>query len=185
VAAEEECEGEVKCEGTCTGQCSGGCEGNAKPPSCQGECEAKADCEASASAQASAEVKCEPPSLDISYSLSAGVAGNAAAEAAFMAKLDVFKAKMAAIAQGLAEVKSLVEGTGEGAAHVDGPLIQVSGQLRGLANAAANGELNIAAGLILCATDAIAEVGGIVSQVQTDASVVITGSVSMMAIIGG
>ena len=182
--AKTECTGELGCEGECSGECSGSCEGNAKAPKCSGEAscnaEASAKCEAQASAQASAELKCTPPSLAIDFNWKADLDANAKAEV--LAKLDGFKAHMVGIIQGWAELRALVEGSGEGEAAIDPPVVTIAASAEALLKDVKDGKIEFEAkGLIPCAIPAFQESISIIGSIKNDVQGTISGQVELMA----
>ena len=180
-SAEVECEGELGCKGECSGECSGSCSGEVKAPKCEGKASCNADvsakCEASASAQASAELSCTPPTLSLDYAWNAGV--DAAAQAEFIAKMEIFKGKMTAILQGFGEIKGLFEGSAE----MEAPVVTIGNQLKGIGEAALTGDFDVSVGLIPCTLSAFKEVPKLVTDITADAQVVLEGGVSLLAVI--
>lgn len=178
------CQGEVKCEGKCGGECSGGCEGKFTPPSARVDCEATADCQAQASAQADASLECTPPRLDISYGFKAGV--NASAQAAFNAKLAVFKARGQAIIQGAGRLSALVDGTVDGKVVYEvSPLDALVGSLESFASADAIAKFDIPAGRIGCVVPAFIAAGEALGDAATNVGGTISGQVKIVAVLKG
>jgi len=180
VEATASCEG--KCEGSCDAECTGGCEGSFEPPSCNAEasanCEASADCQAQAEAQASASLKCTPPSLAIVFEGDL----DASAQAEVLAKLDLFKAKMIGIVQGMFELRALVEGNAE--LGIDPPVVTIGASIEEFASAVANGEVEIEApGLLPCAIPAFEEAGSIIGNVAGDMQGTITAQLDLFTIL--
>ncbi|MCK9462363.1 MAG: hypothetical protein M0R80_22285 [Proteobacteria bacterium] len=181
-AAEVECEG--TCEGSCSAECSGSCEGTATPPSCsaEGECEASADCQASASAEASASVECTPPSIDIAYKFNASL--DAEGQAAFVAKIGEFKARMITVVQGMFKLRALIDADYAAEIGITSPVDAIAGQVDVLLEADL-GSFDIPAGRIACvfpaleaSFDILAEAGG--SLVATvDAQFDLVGTIGM------
>lgn len=156
------CEGEVKCEGSCSGECGGSCEGNFEPPSASAECEceASADCNAQASAQAEASIECTPPSFDLVIELNAALQADASARAEFLAKLDVLKVRGAAILQGAAQIRALIDGdvNGDGELEFDPPpLANLTAEVQAVAEAGLSGDFDIPPGRIDCVIPAFQE----------------------------
>jgi hypothetical protein len=178
------CEGEAKCEGKCEGSCSGGCEGSFTPPSASANCEASADCQAQASAQANASLECTPPRLDISYGFKAGV--NAAAQADFLAKIAVLKARGQAIIQGSARLSALVDGTVEGKVVYEvSPLDGLVASLKGFASADAIAKFDIPAGRIACVVPAFVDAGKALGDAASKVGGTIEGQAKIVAVLKG
>jgi hypothetical protein len=180
-SASGSCEG--TCEGSCSGECSGGCEGTATPPSCSlaGNCEASADCQASASAQASASLECTPPALEISYAFDASLDADAQAE--FVAKMEAFKVQMIAIAQGMTELRALVDADYAADLGIEPPIVLLQGQIEGLISADID-DFDVAVGLIPCVIPALEDSLSIIGDVAIGTVVTIQGQVELFAIIG-
>lgn len=182
-----ECSGEVECRGSCDGECSGSCEGNARPPSASADCDASADCQASASAQAEANFECTPPSLEVAFAFAADLDVNA--RAAFEAKLNVLRVRGAAILQGFAQLRGLIDGDldGDGSADIDPPVTRLAGEIQGLANAGITGELEIPVFRLECAIDAFGDaasaLGNIASEAQGTLSAQVEFSTSLFAVL--
>lgn len=154
------CEGEVGCRGSCEGECSGSCEGSFEPPradaSC--ECEASADCEAQASAQAEANIECTPPSLELVVTLNAALQADANARADFRAKLDVLRVRGAAILQGTARLRGLINGDVNGDGELEfspAPLANLTGEMQAVIEAGLSAEFEIPPGKIDCVIPAL------------------------------
>jgi hypothetical protein len=174
------CEGEVLCSGSCSGECSGECEGSFTPPSASAdcECEASADCNAQASAQAEANIECTPPSLDLVVEFSAALQADAAAQAAFLARLGELRVRGVAILQGFARAQALLTGEVNGEVVFDpAPFVRVQTQFQGLVSAGLSGEFEIAPGRIDCVLPAIEEAVDIVGEIGGE----FTASVSAQA----
>jgi hypothetical protein len=118
--------------------------------------------------------------LEIGYQFKAAVEADANAKASFIAKMELYRDKMVSIAQGLAQITILING----ANGAEAPIVTLGNELNGLGEAALTGDFNVSAGLITCTLDAIAEVPGTISKATSDATAVIEGSVSLMAVIG-
>ncbi|MCA9653142.1 MAG: hypothetical protein KC501_24730 [Myxococcales bacterium] len=160
------CEGEVGCRGSCSGECSGSCEGSFTPPSASAECEceASADCEAQASAQAEANIQCSPPSFDLVYELNASL--DASGEASFLARLGELRVRGAAILQGFAQARALIDGQVNGEVVFNpAPFARIQGEFQALVSAGLSGEFNIAPGRIDCVLPAIQEAVSIVGEI--------------------
>jgi hypothetical protein len=185
VEAEAKCEGgkAPRCEAKCSGGCDASCEGTVKPPKCEASasCEASADCEASASAQASADLTCSPPSLEVDFSFKAGL--DASAKASFVARMEVFKAKMASIAQGMVKMKALVSGDAD--LNIDPPAVAIGAQLTTVLAALRDGDLDIDVPLfrINCALAAFADAGTMLKGLAGKAEVTIKGQAEMFALL--
>ncbi|NLN62812.1 MAG: hypothetical protein GX146_08045 [Myxococcales bacterium] len=185
VAADAKCEGgkAPRCEAKCTGGCDASCSGTVKPPKCEGSasCEASADCEASASAQASADLTCTPPSLTVDFNFKAGV--DAKAKADFVARMEVFKVKMAAIVQGMTKLKALIEGDAE--LGIDPPVLAIGVQLEAVLKALTKGDLNIDVPIfrINCAIAAFADAGKMLKGLGGKAKATVQGQIDMFALL--
>lgn len=164
-----QCQAGAECAGSCDAECSGSCEGSFEPPSAPADCEASADCEAQARAQANASLECSPPSLTFAFDLRADL--DASAEAAFRARLAELRVRGAAILQGTARMRALVEGTVDGEIVFEpAPLAEVGAQLKGLGDAVLDGELDIPAGRIACVGDAIDDAVRITADISSETS---------------
>ncbi len=184
--AEASCEGELKCEGECKGSCSGGCEGEVKAPSCEGEVECNADasakCEAQASAQASANLECTPPSLELDYGFSASLDAEARAEV--MAKLDMFKAEMIGVVQGMFELRALVDANYAAEIGITPPTVAIKASVDGFISALGSGELEIeAAGLLPCALPAFKEAGAVLTSLPGEMKATIDMQLEVVALL--
>ena len=183
-SADFNCNGEPPtCRGECSGECSGSCEGTATPPSASVDCEASADCQASASAQGSANFECSPPSLEFSFEFGAGVDINAQAQ--FRARLGELRVRGAAILQGFAQLRGVIDGdvNGDGTADITPPLANISAQLQGIIQGGASGELfaDVPPGRINCVIPAFRESVEILADVAGNASGTISAQASFSA----
>lgn len=184
-SAQAKCEG--KCEASCSGKCTGGCEGKFDPPSCtaEGSCDASADCKAQAEAQASASLTCTPPSLDIAYNFKAGATADVQADV--MGKLDLFKAEMIGVIQGMAELKILIEGKTDanGVVVVESPLAQLKTSVSGFVSGGVDGlaSFSVAPGLIPCVIPAFTEAGNILASLGTNMSATISAQADLFAVL--
>ncbi len=161
------CEGEVKCHAQCMGECSGSCEGNFEPPSASASCEASADCQAQASAQAEANISCTPPSLDWEFAFRANV--DAEGQAAFGARLGQLRVRGAAIVQGFARAKALIDGEIDGeVVFKPAPIAKLTAEVQGLISAGVSGDLEIASGRLPCVIPAFQEAGEVLAGVATE-----------------
>ncbi len=154
------CTAEAECRGTCDAKCSGGCKGEATPPSASANCEATADCQASASAQANASLECTPPSLEIGFAFNAKLMGDVSAQAAFVARIGELKVRGAAILQGAAKLKALVNGEIDGEVVFNpAPLAGLTASMQGIVSAGVSGDLfaGLPKGRIACVLPAMAE----------------------------
>jgi modification target Cys-rich repeat protein len=178
------CQGNVKCKGECKGSCTGGCEGKFKPGSAKVDCDATADCQANASAQADAKIECTPPTLDISYGFKAGV--TAAAQADFIGKLAILKARGQAIIQGAGKLSALVDGTVEGKVVYEvSPLDGLVASLKGFANADAIAKFDIPAGRIACVVPAFVDAGKALVDAGDKVGGTIAGQAKIVAVLKG
>lgn len=184
-----ECMAEATCSGSCEGECSGSCKGEATPPSASAECEASADCQASASAQASANVECTPPSLEMQFNFAAELQGDLGAQAEFRAKINALRVHGAAILQGFARLKGLVDGDFGGGVMVEPPVAQIQASIEGIVDAAASGEFNVPAGRIQCVVPALQEsvelLGGFAANAAGTIEAQAEFSASLFSSIGG
>lgn len=184
------CESDVECRGSCEGECSGSCEGTATPPSASAECDASADCQASASAQGSANFECSPPSLEFAFQLAGGLDANAQAQ--FRARINALRVRGAAILQGFAQLRGVIDGdvNGDGEAEITPPLVAIRGQLEGIVEGGASGDLfaDIPPGRINCVIPAFQESVEILGSVASNAGGTISAqaefSASLFAIAG-
>lgn len=172
-SADFNCNGEPPtCRGECSGECSGSCEGTATPPSASAECEASADCQASASAQGSANFECTPPSLEFTFELSGGL--DASAQAEFRTRISELRVRGAAILQGFAQLRGVIDGdvNGDGTADITPPLANIRTQLEGIIEGGASGDLfaDVPAGRINCVIPAFTESVEILGEVAGSAS---------------
>ncbi len=190
-SADFSCNGEPPtCRGECSGECSGSCEGSATPPAASADCEASADCQASASAQAEANFECTPPSLEIAFDFDAGLSIEARAQ--FKARINELRVRGAAILQGFARLRAIVDGdlTGNGEADITPPLVNIRVQLEAIAEAGASGSLfaDVPKGRITCVIPAFIEAGGILAELGSTASGTVSAqaefSTSLFAIAG-
>lgn len=173
------CEGAVECNGSCDAECSGSCEGSFKPPSASANCEASADCQASASAQAEANIECTPPSLDWQFEFNAGV--DAAAQAAFIARLGELRVRGTAILQGLARAEALINGKVDGTVVFNPPpIVNLTGKIQGLIQAGFSGDLDIAIGRLPCVLPAFEEAADTLASISTE----FTASLALQADLG-
>lgn len=152
------CSAEAECRGSCDAKCEGSCKGEATPPSASVDCEATADCQASASAQASAKLECTPPSLDLQFAFAANV--DAAAQGKFIARIGQLKVRGAAILQGTAKLKALVDGEIDGEVVFKvSPIKQLTASIGGIISAGVSGDLfaGLPKGRIPCVIPALNE----------------------------
>lgn len=180
------CTAEAECRGSCDAKCSGGCKGEATPPSASASCDATADCQASASAQASAKMECTPPSIDLAYSFKAGL--DAKAQGAFVARLGELKVRGAAIIQGTAKLKALVDGEIDGKVVFEvAPLAQLQASISGIVSAGVEGDLvaEIPKGRLLCVIPAFKEAGTLLVNAAKSGAATIEGQVKFAAAFGG
>jgi hypothetical protein len=183
VEATGSCEG--KCEGSCDAECSGGCQGTATPPSCSADsyCEASADCQASASAEASASLECAPPSLEIDFQWSADLAADVSAQAEFLAKMKAFTVQMAAIAQGMAKLRALVDADYAAEIGIESPVVVLTGQIETMMDANFE-DFDVPKGKIPCLIPAFEDSVVILGSVATDSATTVQAQLSLFAIIG-
>ncbi|MCR9164783.1 MAG: hypothetical protein ACE37F_33600 [Nannocystaceae bacterium] len=172
-SADFSCNGEPPtCRGECSGECSGSCEGTATPPSASAECDASADCQASASAQGSANFECSPPSLEFAFELSGGL--DASAQAEFRGRINELRVRGAAILQGFAQLRGVIDGdiNGDGSADITPPLVAIRGSLEGIIEGGASGDLfaDVPPGRINCVIPAFRESVEILGEVAGNAS---------------
>ena len=184
--AEASCEGELKCEGECQGSCSGGCEGEIKAPSCEGSAECSADasakCEAQASAQASASLECTPPTLEIGFDFDADM--DAQAQAAFIAKMDVFKAKMTAIVQGMFKLRALVDVNYAEEIGITPPTVAIGASVDAFIDALGAGEIEFTAvGLAPCAIGAFEETATILVDMPGEMMVTVNAQLDLVSVL--
>jgi len=173
----------IRCEAQCMGMCSGGCAGEFEPPSASANCEASAECNAQASAQAEASLECTPPSLDFGFEFAAGL--DASAEAAFLAKLDLLKVRLAAILQGSARVTALVDGEVDGEVVFNpSPVAELTTSIGGLVSTALNGDIQIATGRIPCVVGAFQEAGQVMTSVAGELSATAAAQADFVALVG-
>jgi hypothetical protein len=176
------CSGEVECSGSCGGECSGSCEGSFTPPSASAECEcdASADCNAQASAQAEANIVCTPPSLELVVEFAGGV--DAAAQAAFLARLGELRVRGVAILQGFARARALLDGQVNGEVVFDpAPFARVQAEFQGLVSAGLSGEFEIAPGRIDCVIPAIEEAVSVVGEIGGEFTTSVSAQASFAA----
>lgn len=180
-----ECDAEgVECSGSCDAECSGGCEGNFTPPSASADCDASADCEVQASAQASASVECTPPSIDIDFEFDGTVTADA--KASFVARLGELKVRGAAILQGAAQLKALVDGEVNGeVVFSPSPVVEVTGALEGLIDAGIEGDFDVPIAKIPCTIDAFKEAVPMLASIGTEATATISAQAKFGAIFTG
>lgn len=187
VAVQADCEGEpISCSGSCSGGCSGGCTGSAEPPSLDVDCDASADCKAQAKAQASANIECTPPSLDIGFEFAGGV--NAAAQAAFTARLKDLRLRGVAILQGFARYEALITGELDGVAvFPEPPLALVTGELNAVVTAGVSGNLfsDIPVFRAGCAISALRESVTLLGQVGSGATANLAAQADFAAVLTG
>jgi hypothetical protein len=183
VEVEAECEG--SCEGSCDAECSGGCEGTATPPSCSvdAECEASADCQASASAEASASLECTPPSLEIDFQLNASL--DASAKASFLAKMKAFTAQMAAVAQGMAKLRALVDAEYAAELEIESPVVVLTGQIEGFISGGVDSftSFDVPKAKIPCLIPAFQDSVDILGSVATDGAATVQAQISLFALV--
>lgn len=165
-----ECMAEATCSGSCEGECSGSCKGEATPPSASAECEASADCQASASAQASANVECTPPSLEMQFEYAAALAGDIGAQAEFRAKINALRVHGAAILQGFARLRGLIDGDFGGGVMVEPPLVQIRTSIEGIIDAGISGDIDVPAGRIQCVIPAMRDSVTLLGEFATNAA---------------
>ena len=154
------CTAEAECRGSCDAKCSGGCKGEATPPSASANCEATADCQASASAQANASLECTPSILEVGFEFNAKLQGDVGAQAAFVARIGELKVRGAAILQGAAKLKALVNGEIDGEVVFDpAPLAGLTASMQGIVSAGVSGDLfaGLPKGRIICVLPAMQE----------------------------
>lgn len=171
-----QCTAEASCSGSCSAECSGSCEGDFKPPSASADCDASADCEAQASAQANASVECTPPSLELDFAFDAGV--DAAAQAAFIARLGELKIRSIAILQGAANLEVLLTGNVDGKVVFEvSPVAQLTASINGLISAGFEGGFDIPSGRLLCVLPAFQDSAKALGDITTG----FTGTISAQA----
>ena len=171
-----QCTAEASCSGSCSAECSGSCEGDFKPPSASADCDASADCEAQASAQANASVECTPPSLEFDFAFNGGI--DAAAQAAFIARLRELKIRGIAILQGAANLEVLLTGKVDGAVVFEvSPVAQLTGSIEGLISAGFDGGLDIPLGRLPCVLPAFQDSAEALGDITTG----FTGTISAQA----
>lgn len=184
-SADFNCNGEPPtCRGECGGECSGSCEGTATPPSASAECDASADCQASASAQGSANLSCTPPSLELAFNFNAQLAGDINAQAAFRARISELQVRGAAILQGFAQLRGVIgEADANGNFQLAAPLLNIQGQLNGIIEGGASGDLfaDIPIGRINCVIPAMVESVEILGALGTEAAGTIAAQASFSA----
>lgn len=161
--ASASCKADVEAEASV--QCEGKCEGEVTPPS------ASAECEASAKAEAEVSAECTPPSLAVSFEFSGEVAGDASAEAEFLAWLEGFKGRFAALLAATAKADIVFEACADlGAA--------ATGAVEGSVSAATKGDLDIKTSIGLgCALEQLP----IAVELTTEASAELTTSIQAAA----
>ena len=173
-SADFNCNGEAPtCRGSCDVGCGGSCEGTATPPSASAECDASADCQASASAQGSANLSCTPPSLELAFNFNAELAGDINAQAAFRARITELQARGAAILQGFAQLRGVIgEADANGNFQFAAPLVNIQGQLNGIIEGGASGDLfaDIPIGRINCVIPAMQESVQILAELGGNAA---------------
>ncbi len=153
-----ECTAEAECRGSCDAECSGSCTGSATPPSASANCEASAECNAQASAQAEANLECTPPSLDIQFAFNADLMADAAGQAAFSARLKELKVRGAAILQGTAKLKALIDGEVNGeVVFSPSPLANLTAEMQGFVTGGVEILGEIPKGRITCVIPAFEE----------------------------
>ncbi len=153
-----ECDASAECRGSCSGSCTGSCTGSATPPSASADCSASAECNAQASAQAEANLECSPPSLDISFAFNAELMGDVAGQAAFSARLKELKVRGAAILQGTAKLKALIDGEVNGeVVFSPSPLANLTAEMQGFVTGGVEILGEIPKGRITCVIPAFEE----------------------------
>lgn len=181
-----QCTAEAECRGSCDAKCSGGCKGEATPPSASADCEASADCQASASAQANASLECTPPSLDIGFAFNANV--QADAQAQFVARIGELKVRGAAILQGAAKLKALVNGEIDGQVVFDpAPLAGLQASMKGIVSAGASGDLfaDVPKGRIACVIPAMTEAVNVLGKAAGEVGGTIQAQAMFATVFGG
>lgn len=183
-ATPPECENvSVQCSAQCMGSCEGGCAGAFEPPSASADCDASAECNAQASAQAEANVTCTPPSIEFAFELDAGLTADA--QAAFLARLDLLRVRLAGILQGAARAEALWSGKVDGEVVFDpSPFARVKGEVQHIANAGLSGDLDIATGRIVCVIPAFEEASDAFVDVGADLQFTAEASAMFVAFVG-
>lgn len=179
-----QCTAEAECSGSCDADCSGSCEGSFEPPSASVDCEASAECQAQAQAQAEASLECSPPSLALDFEFRPNV--DASARAAFVGRIKELRVRGAAILQGTAQLRALIDGRIDGeVVFAPSPFARLQGEIQGLVSAGLSGDIDIPAGRVTCVIPAFEAAGTALVSIGAEGSATLQAQAEFSAFLLG